>query len=39
MCVDGTKVEYRQDKGGGVWLKLPKGTDEIDYGIELTLKQ
>lgn len=39
VFVDGTKVEYRQDKGGGVLLKLPKVPDEIDYVIELTLKQ
>ena len=38
VFVDGTKVEYRQDKGGGVLLKLPKVPDEIDYVIELTLK-
>ena len=39
VFVDGTKVSYKQEKDGGVFLKLPKVPDEIDYVIELTLKQ
>ena len=39
MFIDGTPVKFRQEKGGGVLLKLPKVPDEIDYVIELTLKQ
>ena len=39
VFVDGTPVEYKQEKNGGVLLKLPKVPDEVDYVIELTLKQ
>ena len=39
VFIDGTPVKFRQEKGGGVLLKLPKVPDEIDYVIELTLKQ
>ena len=39
VFIDGTPVKFWQEKGGGVLLKLPKVPDEIDYVIELTLKQ
>ncbi len=38
VFVDGTPISYKQEKNGGVLLKLPKVPDEIDYVIELTLK-
>ena len=39
VFADGTPVEYKQEKGGGVLLRLPKVPDETDYVIEITLKQ